>query len=172
MPTLGSRWLTPTTVVGNITYACRQQSRGRLAAPVSREVASVLQNPSQLPALSLTQLEIMNVIWERTECSVTDVWKVLRLRRDVSRNTIHTLIVRLEEKGWLEHQEAENGTFLYRASVSQLAAQRRSVQDLVKTVFNGSAEGLVLTLLDGGAISPAESERIKKMISAAKRKKS
>ena len=54
-----------------------------------------------LPALSEVQLEIMHEIWERGECSIGEVWRTLHERRGVSRNTIHTLIVRLEEKGWL-----------------------------------------------------------------------
>jgi predicted transcriptional regulator len=53
----------------------------------------------ELPALSEAQLEIMNVIWDREACSVADVWKILHERRGVSRNTVHTLIARLEEKG-------------------------------------------------------------------------
>ncbi|MFO1095890.1 MAG: BlaI/MecI/CopY family transcriptional regulator [Planctomycetaceae bacterium] len=123
-----------------------------------------------LPPLSDTQLEIMNLIWQRGEASVSDVWKALAERRPVARNTIHTLIVRLEEKGWLTHRE--DAGFLYAATVSQEDAQRQTVQRLIDTVFAGSAEELVLTLLASGAVSRPELERIRKQIETAKRKPS
>jgi BlaI family transcriptional regulator, penicillinase repressor len=118
----------------------------------------------KLPTLSETQLEIMNLIWEHGECSVGAVWNVLNERRGVARNTVHTLIVRLEEKGWLTHREGSNG-FFYSATVSREEVQRKSVQKLIETVFNGSAESLVLTLLNGGPVSKAEADRIRQLIS-------
>jgi BlaI family penicillinase repressor len=120
-----------------------------------------------LPALSDAQLEIMNVVWMQTECSVADIWKVLHERRGVSRNTVHTLIVRLEEKGWLTHSNA-HGAFRYRATVSREETQQSTLQRVVTTVFNGSAEGLVLALLNGGAVSKSEAGRIRKLIANAK----
>src|SRR5262245_29946651 len=126
--------------------------------------------PPDLPPLSDTQLEIMNVIWQRGEASVSDVWKTLAERRPVARNTIHTLIVRLEEKGWLTHRQ--DGGFLYAATVSREDAQRQTVQRLIDTVFAGSAEGLVLTLLGSGAVSKSELEQIRRRIETARRKPS
>jgi BlaI family transcriptional regulator, penicillinase repressor len=117
----------------------------------------------ELPTLSDAQLEIMDLIWRERECSVADVWKELAARRGISRNTVQTLMVRLEEKGWLTHREEGVG-FLYRATVSRERTQQQSVQRMVDTVFNGSAEGLVLALLNGGTLSKAEADRIRKMI--------
>ena len=126
---------------------------------------------TELPALSETQLEIMNVVWDFEKCSVADVWKVLQDRRGVTRNTVHTLIARLEEKGWLVHAE-EGNAFLYSATVSREEARQRCVQRIIETVFDGSAEGLVLTLLNGGIVSKPEARRIRDMIAQAKRRKS
>ncbi len=122
-----------------------------------------------LPTLSETQLEIMNVVWTRRECSIADVWKVLHERRGVSRNTAHTLVTRLEEKGWLTHRDV-GGSFLYRATVSREQTQQRTIQRIVATVFNGSAEGLVLALLNGGTLSKSEAARIRQLIADAKRR--
>ncbi len=130
-----------------------------------------MSKDKDLPTLSDTQLEIMNVVWDHEKCSVADVWKILNDRRGVTRNTIHTLIVRLEEKGWLTHRE-EGSAFTYAATVSREQAQQRCVQRIIETVFDGSAEELVLTLLNGGVVSKTESERIRGMIAQAKRRKS
>ena len=125
----------------------------------------------ELPALPDAQLEIMNIVWERSKCSVSDVWKVLNERRGVARNTVHTLIARPEEKGWLQRRE-EGTRLVYSATVSRETNQQRSVQRLVKNVFDGSAEGLVLTLINEKSLSPKEAERIRKLIAKARRRKS
>lgn len=124
-----------------------------------------------LPSLSEVQLELMNVVWERGECSVADVWKVLNERRGVSRNTVHTLIVRLEEKGWLKRRDDDDG-ILYSPTVTQQSSQQLSVRQLIDTVFDGSPEGLVLTLLNEGTVSKDEAARIRKLIAKARGKKS
>jgi BlaI family penicillinase repressor len=128
-----------------------------------------MPDANELPALSEAQWEIMNLIWDRTTCSVADLWKVLNKRRGIARNTVQTLIVRLEEKGWLTHRE-EGGAFLYLPTVSREESQESSVRRFIKTVFEGSSEGLVLTLLNGGAISKAEADRVRKLIDSASRK--
>ncbi len=130
-----------------------------------------MSKAKELPLLSEAQLEIMNVVWDHEKCSVADVWRILKDRRGVTRNTVHTLIVRLEEKGWLVHTE-EGSAFLYSATVSRKEARQRCVQRIIETVFDGSPEGLVLTLLGGGVLSKNEAERIRDMIAQAKRRKS
>jgi len=124
-----------------------------------------------LPPLSEVQHEVMSVVWDLGRCSASDVWKVLEERRGVSRNTVHTLMVRLEEKGWLT-RDAENGNVMFSATVSRKSTQQQCVQRLIDTVFDGSAEGLVLTLLNQGNLSMAEAARIRQLISHAKGKKS
>ena len=126
---------------------------------------------AELPALSEAQLEIMNLIWDRQACSVAEVWRVLAERRGVSRNTVHTLVARLEEKGWLARRDSPSG-LQYAATVSRADAQQRCVQKVVETVFGGSAEELVLTLFKGDALSKAEADRIRQIITRAKRSRS
>ena len=118
--------------------------------------------------LSEAQVEIMNVVWDRGEATVADVWKVLSARRTVSRTTILTMLTRLEEKGWLSRHE-EGHAFRYRAALPREATLGTMVRRLVDTAFAGSAEGLVMALLAGRGISSEEALRIKKMIKHARK---
>jgi BlaI family transcriptional regulator, penicillinase repressor len=120
----------------------------------------------ELPPLSDAQLEIVNVVWDRGKATVADVWKTLSRRRKVSRNTISTMVTRLEEKGWLRRQ-AEGGSFLYSAALDREKVLTRMVRRMVDAAFQGSAEGLVLTLIEGGRLSADEVERIKAMLDKA-----
>ncbi len=125
-----------------------------------------------LPELSDAQLEIMDVVWLMGKCTVADVLRQLQAKRTVSRNTVHTSMTRLAEKGWLRIAESLESGFVYEATASREMAQQQSVRSIIDTVFKGSAEGLVLTLLDSGEVSECELERIKKRIAQAKRRKS
>jgi predicted transcriptional regulator len=121
---------------------------------------------AELPPLSEGQLEILNIVWDQGKATVGEIWKVLAKRRPVSRNTVSTMVTRLEEKGWLRHRVI-GGTFLYSATHAREKILPRLVHRLVDAAFQGSAEGLVLTLLEGGRLSAEEVERIKTMLEKA-----
>ncbi len=123
-----------------------------------------------LPPLSEAQIELMSVLWQKGECSVTEVLEVLQQRREVSRNTVQTTLSRLENKGWLTHREL-SGIFIYSPTVTRESSQRKAVKRLLESTFGGSAEGLVLALLGSGQVTEAEMERIRKLILNARKRK-
>jgi BlaI family transcriptional regulator, penicillinase repressor len=127
-----------------------------------------MPDPGPLPPLSDAQIEIMNVVWDRGEVTVADVWRVLSGRRKVARNTVLTMISRLEEKGWLTRDDAGHA-YRYRASVPREATLRSVVRRLVDTAFGGSADGMVLALLQGRGVTREEAERIRAMIDRAEK---
>ena len=120
----------------------------------------------KLPPLSEAQLEILNVVWDCGEVTVGEVWRTLAERRDVARNTVLTMMVRLKDKGWLQHT-SQGHAFVYRAAVPRQVTQKRMVGRLMDTAFAGSAEGLVMALLQGRSLSKDEAQRIRAMIDKA-----
>ncbi|MFO0846429.1 MAG: BlaI/MecI/CopY family transcriptional regulator [Gemmataceae bacterium] len=123
----------------------------------------------ELPALSEAQLEIMQVVWDGGEVTVTDVWSVLAGRRVVARNTVLTLMDRLEKKGWLRRR-AEGQAHYYTAAAPRAATLGQVVHRLVDAAFAGSADGLVLALLEGRGVSDEEARRIRRLIDNARGK--
>jgi predicted transcriptional regulator len=119
-----------------------------------------------LPALSEAQLEIMHLVWGGGEVTVTDVWNVLARRRQVSRNTVLTLMERLEKKGWLMRR-ADGPAHYYRAAAPRATTLGQLVHRLVDAAFAGSAEALVLALLEGRGVSDEEARRIRRLIDDA-----
>jgi predicted transcriptional regulator len=119
--------------------------------------------------MSEAQREIMEIFWQRGEAGVGEVWRTLVKRRQVARNTILTLITRLADKGWLVPRR-EGNAFRYTPAFPKQRSQAEEIRRLVDTVFDGSAECLVMTLLEGGGLSPEEAERIREMILGAQRK--
>jgi predicted transcriptional regulator len=116
--------------------------------------------------LTDAQREIMEIVWSRREVGVSEVWNVLAQRRDVARNTIQTMIVRLEEKGWLKHRE-EGRTFYYAAARAKTASLGAKVVQMIDRFFAGSPEEMVTALIEYRGLSADEAERIRKMIDQA-----
>jgi predicted transcriptional regulator len=124
----------------------------------------------KVPLPSDAQWEVMNIIWDRGEATVGEVWQAFSAQRPVARNTVLTLVARLEEKGWLRRRTEAN-VLHYSATIPQQTALRQIARRLVDTAFQGSAEGLIMTLLDDSDLSEGQAERIRAMLETARREK-
>ena len=122
------------------------------------------------PPLAEAQLEIMNILWRSGGGTVADVLAQIREHRLVSRNTIQTMLSRLDEKGWLTHRD-EGGTFFYSPAVPREEVQGQVLGRVVDTVFDGSAAGIVMTLLQNRSLTRTEAARIRRMIKEAEDRK-
>jgi BlaI family transcriptional regulator, penicillinase repressor len=121
----------------------------------------------ELPELTPAQGEIMQIIWDRGEVSASEVRRILSLTRKVARNTVRTLLERMEEKGWIMHRE-EGRTFHYAAAQPRAATIGQKVREVVETVCGGSAEALVTALLDYRGLDAGELSRIRRMLAQAR----
>ncbi|HBE68373.1 MAG TPA: penicillinase repressor [Planctomycetaceae bacterium] len=124
-----------------------------------------------LPELSPAQREIMEIIWDVGEASVSDVRSQLPAERKTARNTVRTLLERMEQKGWLKHREV-NRTFVYSATRRRNASIGQKVVEIVEGFCEGSPETLVTALLDYRGLSSGELARIRTLLEEAKASKS
>lgn len=115
------------------------------------------------PPLSAAQMEIMEVVWDRGEATVGEIWRTLSAQRAIARNTVQTTVVRLEQRGWLTHRD-EGGVFQYAALHPRRAAVKGLMRRLVDTAFEGSVSGLVMALLENHKLTPEETERLRTLI--------
>lgn len=121
--------------------------------------------------LTEAQRAIMEVIWSRGEVSVSEVRDALaQQKRDLARNTVQTMMVRLEERGWLQHREMGR-TYVYSAARPKTVSLGAKVSQMVDRLFAGSPEDLVNALIEYRGLSNDESERIRLMIEQAESKR-
>jgi predicted transcriptional regulator len=139
----------------------------RLIRPQEPPVA---KKQADLPDLSPAQREIMEVVWQRGEVTANEVRRVLARTRNVARNTVRTLLERMEDKGWLKHR-AEGRTFLYTAARPRHDTIGQKVREIVETVCGGSPETLVTALLDYRGLRPDELKRIRQLLDQAEASK-
>src|SRR5580692_11823173 len=115
--------------------------------PVRTQELPVATKQSDLPDLSPAQREIMDIVWERGEVTANEVRRVLARSRKVARNTVRTLLERMEDKGWLKHRE-DGRTFVYAAAQPRATSIGQKVLELVEHICGGSPETLVTALVD------------------------
>ncbi len=124
--------------------------------------------PKKPPPLSGAQLEIMQLVWNADETTVSEIWRALADQRPVARNTVLTVMDRLEKRGWLKKRSVGK-TNLYRAAASRQSTLGDVVERLVDTAFAGSADSLMLALLKGRGVSEEEADRIREMLDEARK---
>ncbi len=125
-----------------------------------------------LPWLSNSQREIMEIIWAHQEISASSIREILveNKKRNVAKETVRTLLARMEAKGWIEHR-VDGRTFLYRAVVLKGTDLGQRVTNFVDEICDGSPERLVNALINHRGLTASEAKKIKAMIDEAKQKK-
>ena len=108
------------------------------------------------------ELDVMALLWEIGTGTVGEVRRALPAT--LAYNTVLTILRNLEAKGFVKHTE-EGRAYRYYPHVAQHAAQRSAISRLVDKLFSGSPEALLARLVDDGALSPEELQRLAKRVS-------
>ena len=117
------------------------------------------------PQLTGLQLAILRVLWERGEAPVHEVCAGLKGSRALAKNTVATMLTRLEKQGLVEHR-SEGRQFVYRARIAEQDAQGTMVGELAERVFEGDYTKMFAHMLGQGGVAPGDLERIKQLIEA------
>lgn len=117
------------------------------------------------PSRTLTEqeLEIMKIIWRLERATVRDVYEALRERRKIAYTTVMTMMNILEGKKYLKKRTAERA-FVYQATRPRSEVIRAMVGDFVDRVFNGSAEPLLVHLVQDRRLSQKDLKKIARAI--------
>ena len=119
--------------------------------------------------LGRLETQIMNVVWDKGVATVHEVRDTLGKGKKPAYSTILTMMRKLENKGYLEH-DVRDRKYLYRATIDQQDARRNVLGNLVQRLFNGSPALLVNSLMQQGDISESELTEIKKLIRMKEKK--
>ena len=108
------------------------------------------------------ELEIMKVVWERESVTVRDVYEALLERRKVAYTTVMTMMKIMEEKKYLKKNQSDRA-YVYRAAQPKRQVIGAMVRDFVNRVFNGSAEPLLVHLVEEHDLSREDLEEIARL---------
>jgi predicted transcriptional regulator len=117
----------------------------------------------RLPRPTDSELAILRVLWDRGPSTVRAVHEALADARETGYTTTLKLMQIMAEKGLVTRDVSER-THVYTARLSEDRTQRQLVADLVQRAFGGSAAALMQQALSATPTSPAELEKIRKLI--------
>lgn len=120
-----------------------------------------------------SELEILQVLWEKGEASVREVNDRLNeiKENEVGYTTTLKIMQLMLEKNLVE-RNTESRTHIYKATVAEDKVQGNLLSRFVKQAFRGSASKLVMQALGSHEPSKDELEEIKSLIEEIEKKKS
>jgi predicted transcriptional regulator len=123
-------------------------------------------------ALTPLELEIMNVLWETGSGNVQAVQEKLR-GRDLAYTTVQTMLNVLHRKGKVK-RKLRDRAYVYSPLLSRQNAVTQALGDMLDRFFGGSADSLVLSLVEAKHLTPEKLAGIQETLEAkqpeAKRK--
>ncbi len=115
--------------------------------------------------LTEAELRLMKVIWRKGKATVPEVIEALKEKPTPAYNTVLTTMTILERKGYLRHTVPTEGrAFVYHPVVSSRRASGNAVRHLLSRFFGGSAEALILNLIEDKKLNEAELKRVRELL--------
>jgi predicted transcriptional regulator len=119
-------------------------------------------------ALAITerQFAVLRVLWERGPLSVRGLMEFVPRGDRQPYTTVLGLLQGMEKAGLVDH-EKQGLTHLYRPTVSRQEATGSLLSDFLAKFFHGSAEQLILGLVDADELAPDDLRAIESRLAGA-----
>ena len=105
--------------------------------------------------------ELMEILWDRGSATVAEVRE--GITDELARNTVLTFLRRLEDKGYVRHEE-EGRAHRYYATLSREEATESALSRLTRTVFRGSRALLLTHLVSDRDLPEEEARKIRALL--------
>lgn len=115
------------------------------------------------------ELEILQVLWDKGDCTVRDVHEELSRAKEIGYTTALKLLQIMFEKGLVTRDESAK-SHIYSAAVTREKTQKQMLGKMINTLFAGSPGQLVMQALGNHQASADELEEIQKLLDNLKKK--
>jgi len=110
-----------------------------------------------------SELEILQVLWEKGPSTVREVNAILNEKREVGYTTSLKIMQIMTEKG-LVTRNTDSRTHIYQSAVRENATQTNLLDSFIEKTYRGSAMQMVMQVLGNKKASPDEISELKKLI--------
>ena len=122
-----------------------------------------------LSKLPPRERQIVDILYQRGALAVAEICDALPVQ--LSGSAVRAMLKRLEDKGFVQRSDSDRG-FLYSPVVSETAAKKSALSEIVKTFFNGSPANAASALLGmSGGLKENELDELERMIAQARKAK-
>jgi BlaI family transcriptional regulator, penicillinase repressor len=106
---------------------------------------------------------VMDYLWAHGPCTAESCREALAATRPMKDSTVRTILRRLEQKGFVTHA-VDGRTFIYRAAENRQNVAVRAVKSIIDRFCGGSAEELVVGMVNSAVIDRAQLERLARKV--------
>ena len=121
-------------------------------------------------SLGAAEQAVMDYVWSHPKVTADQCREALQATWPMKESTMRTVLRRLEAKGYVSHA-VDGRTYVYSAAEAPMAVATRAVKHLIDRLCGGSAEALVLGMVDNAVLSPKQLERLARTIAEHKARK-
>ena len=114
------------------------------------------------PQLTRRELDIMSVLWEKGEATVTEVRD--SVDPDLAYTSVSTMIRTLELKGYVSHRRGEGKTHIYFPIVDGETAGESALGRVLNKIYGGSPIKLLAHLVEHKRLSEKELQRMRELL--------
>jgi BlaI family penicillinase repressor len=111
----------------------------------------------------------MNVLWETGPASVQTVQSRFQTR-ELAYTTMQTMLNVLHRKGKVA-RKLKDRAYIYSPILSRKTAVSQALGDMLKRFFGGSADSLVMSLVEARHLTPEKLGQLQKLLEQSKEKK-
>jgi BlaI family transcriptional regulator, penicillinase repressor len=115
------------------------------------------------PQISAAEWEVMNVLWEQSPRTASEVVEELSGRMKWHPKTVKTLLGRLVKKGALRYRE-EGNRYLYTPVLPRERYVAEESRSFVEKVFGGQATPALLHIVQTMQLSDEELEELRSLL--------
>ena len=105
------------------------------------------------------ELEIMQVLWSKNECSLNEIIDGLTTE-DKNKNTVKTLLRRLILKGSVKSKKINSKDTVYISKVKKNKFLSNQNKNFVNKLYNGSTGNLLLNFLENKQVTKEELQKL------------
>ncbi|CAN5804400.1 BlaI/MecI/CopY family transcriptional regulator [soil metagenome] len=107
------------------------------------------------------ELEVMQVLWDSGPATVAEVRATLE--DEMAYNTVLTVLRRLEDKGYVAHEE-EGRAHRYHPLIERQQVRESALERLTGRLFQGSPELLLTHLVSARQLSESQLRRLRELV--------
>jgi len=111
--------------------------------------------------LTPLELEIMHVLWDTAPANVQTVQQ--HLKRELAYTTVQTMLNILHRKGKVK-RTLKDRAYFYKPAVSRSHVTGQHISDIVDRLFGGSAESLVMSLVETKHLTRQKLAHLQKLL--------
>lgn len=124
----------------------------------------------EIPNISESEWEVMNVLWKEAPLTANDVISSLQEQIDWKPKTVRTLLDRLVHKkviGVNKNQRVYTFFPLY----SQDECQRAEAQSFIKRIYGGTLKSMLVQFVEDDSLSEADIKELRSILNEKPKKK-